>query len=404
MSMDPGLAGRLREQEERYGTREWGPMEMVLSRADGVQVWDLQGNRYLDFHSGSGAVNQGHNHIRIAAAMVEQCLRLSLTSRAFRNDRLPPLLDKLCTLTGFEAAVPACTGAEAVDLALKAARRWGCNRLGLAPGEAEVLVFAGASHGRAPALQGLAGPAADMEAYGPFSPGFQVAAFGDLADTMASLGPRVCAILVEPIQGEAGLRLPPRGFLKGLKEVCEARGLLLLAEELQCGLGRTGRLFAFEHEGVRPDGVLVGQALAGGFYPATAFLASRAVLDGLTAGARGSTMAGSPLACAVMAAALDVLREERLAERAAELGAYFLARLRAMESSRIREVRGLGLWAGVELREEAGTADRLCEALAREGLLCRATQGTTIQLCPPLVITREQLDWALEKLERVLGK
>ena len=384
------------ELEDKYGAHNYHPLDVVIERAEGVWVYDVEGNRYLDCLSARGASNQGHTHTRIAAAMVEQCLRLPLAPPAYRNDRLPPFLGKLCTLTGFEAALALCGDSGALEAAILAARRWACQEKGLDPGRAEILVFSG--NGHASGLLGLASAPADQ---GRFLPGFRQAAYGDLASTRAMVGPGTCAILVEPIQGRE-VRVPPRGFLRGLRDLCDGEGLLLLADETQSGLCRTGKLFAFEHESIRPDGVLLGQSLSGGFYPVSAFLASRELLDQVPNGAWRSLFAGSPLACAVASAALDVLTDERLADRSAELGAYFLARLRAMESSRIKEIRGLGLWAGLELVEpEAGP---LCVALAHEGLLCEKSSESVLTLCPPLVITREQLDWALEKLERVLGR
>ena len=402
MKVDPGLGRHLLEQEERYGTPGPRSLEQVFLRADGAYLWDLQGNRFMDFLGGDGAVSQGHNHTRIAAAMVEQCLRLSLVTQEVRHARLPPFLEKLCTLTGFGAALPMNTGAEAVEVAIKAARRWAYRVMGIPPGKAEILVFTGNDHGQTTTLAGLSCDPDAADDFGPFGPGFRMVAYGDLAEAEAAVGPGTCAILAEPIQGRAGLRIPPRGYLRGLRELCDCHGLLLLLDEVRSGLGRTGKLFAFEHEGIRPDGAILGKALSGGFYPASAFLASREVMDLFTPGSYRSTFAGNPLACAVASAALDVLTEERLADRSAELGAYFLARLRSMENPRVLEVRGLGLWAGLELRDP--DAVEACEALAHEGLLCQAVRDNVIVLVPPLVITREQLDWALEKLERVLGR
>ncbi|BDU73839.1 ornithine--oxo-acid transaminase [Mesoterricola silvestris] len=401
MKVDPGFGRQLMEQEERYGIPDPRGLEQVFLRADGVYLWDLQGNRFMDFLGGDGAVSQGHNHTRIAASMVEQCLRLSLVTQGVRHARLPPYLEKLCTLTGFGAALPMNTGAEAVEVAIKAARRWAYRVKGVAPGRAEILVFTGNAHGQTTTLAGLSGDPDAADDFGPFGAGFRMAAFGDAVAAAEAVGPATCAILVEPIQGRAGLRIPPRGFLRSLRELCDRRGLLLLADEVQCGLGRTGKLFAFEHEGIRPDGAILGKALSGGFYPASAFLASREIMDLLTPGSHRSTFAGNPLACAVASAALDVLAEEHLVDRSAELGAYFLARLRSMECPRVREARGLGLWAALELREPAARA--ACEALAREGLLAQALGDSILALTPPLIITREQLDWSLERLERVLA-
>jgi len=403
MTADPSLSGRLVDQEARYGTSGAHPFELICARADGAYLWDLQGNRYLDLICAGGAVSQGHNHTRIAAAMVEQCLRLCLPARSLRNDRLPPLLEKLCTLTGFEKAMLLNSGAEAVEAAIQAARRWGYEHKGIAPGEADILVFTGNFHGRTSTLLGLSDLADANAGAGPFGPGFRTVPYGDLAAARAAVGAHTCAILVEPVQGEAGVILPPKGFLSGLRELCDRQRILLLADEVQSGLGRTGRLFAFQHEAGRPDGVVLGNALSGGFYPVSALLGTRELLEGFTPGAHGSAFWGNPLACAVASAALDVLVEEKLVDRAAELGAYFQERLRRMESGRVQAIRGLGLWAGIDLRPEACPAGQACEALRQEGLLCRETRGRTLHLVPPLVITREQLDWALERLERVLA-
>ena len=398
MTADPALSGRLVDQETRYGTGGAHPFELVCARADGVYLWDLQGNRYMDLICAQGAVSQGHNHTRIAAAMVEQCLHLCLPPRLLRNDRLPPLLEKLCTLSGFEKALLLNTGAEAVELAIQAALRWGCERKGIPAGEADLLVFTGNFHGRTSTLQALGG----LAAANPPGLRFRTVTYGDLTAAKAAVGPQTCAILVEPVQGEAGIVLPAKGFLAGLRELCDRQRVLLLVDEVQSGLGRTGKLFAFQHEAIRPDAAVLGNALSGGFYPVSALLGTRDLLDGFTLGAHGAAFCGNPLACAVASAALDVLVEEKLVDRAAELGAYFQERLRLLESARVKEIRGLGLWAGIELRPEAGPAGLVCEALRQEGLLCRETGGDTLHLVPPLVITREQLDWALDKLKLVL--
>lgn len=403
MTVDPALPSRLIDQEARYGAAARHSWDVVCARADGAYVWDIQGNRYLDCFAGGGAVSQGHNHTRIAAAMVEQCLRLGLPARNLRNDRRPPLLEKLCTLAGFERALLLSTAAEAVEAAVKAARKWGYRRRDIAPGRAEVIVFRGNAHGGGSILVSCCGHPECAEDFGPLTPGFRLVAYGDLEAVAAAAGPSTCAVLVEPIQGGPGVVVPPRGFLRGLRELCDERRILLLADEVQSGLGRTGKLFASDHEGVRPDGMVLGQGLSGGFYPVSAFLGSAELLDLLTSGSHDSDYGGNPLACAVATAALDVLVDEKLVERAAELGAYLLERLRALAGSRIKEIRGAGLWIGIELRPEAGGARAACDALRREGLLCGADGGPTLQLSPPLVITREQLDWSLDRLAAVLG-
>ena len=402
MTVDPALSGRLIDQENRFGAHNYHPLDVVCTRADGVYLWDVEGKRYMDFLSAYSAVNQGHNHTRIAAAMVEQCLRLSLSSRAFRNDRLPPFLEKLCTLTGIDMALLTNSGTEAVETTIKAVRRWGYEVKGIAPGKAEIIAFSGNFHGRSTTIVSFSDHPETTEGFGPFTPGFRVVPYGDLAAVKATIGPRSCAILVEPVQGEAGVILPPKGFLKGLRELCDSHRVMLIADEIQSGLGRTGKLLACQHEGVKPDGVTLGKALSGGFYPVSAFLASRELMGVFTPGSHGSTFGGSPLACAVASVALDVLLDENLIDRSAELGAYFLQRLRSMDSPYVKEIRGLGLWAGIELHAKAGGARRFCHALIQEGLLCKETHENTLRLAPPLVISREQLDWAVDKLKGVL--
>jgi ornithine--oxo-acid transaminase len=396
-------SGRLIEQENRFGAHNYHPLDVVLTRGEGVHVWDVEGRRYMDFLAAYSAVNQGHNHPRIAQAMIEQCGRLALTSRAFRNDRFPPFLEKLSRLTGFPKALMMNSGAEAVETALKAARKWGYERKGIPQDQAEIIAFSGNFHGRTIAIVGLSDSPDSRDGYGPFPPGLHILPYGDLEAAKRTVNGRTCAILVEPIQGEAGVVIPPRGFLAGLRELCDRERVLLIADEIQSGLGRTGRLFAFEHEGIRPDGVTVGKAMSGGFYPVSAFLATEDVMEVFTPGCHGSTFGGNPLACAVASAALDVLVEEGLVERADRLGKRLLEGLQAISSPHIKEVRGRGLWAAIELRPEAGGARRFSEALKDEGLLCKETHTHTLRLAPPLVITEEQLEWALGCLGRVLA-
>jgi ornithine--oxo-acid transaminase len=357
----------------------------------------------MDFLASYSAVNQGHNHPRIAQALVAQAGRLALTSRAFRSDRLPGFLEKLCRLTGFDKALPMNSGAEAVETAIKASRKWGYDVKGIPYPEAEIVVAEGNFHGRTTTIVGFSTDPDASSRFGPFSPGFRIVKYGDVEAARAAITPRTCAVLVEPVQGEAGVIIPPRGYLRSLREICDRNRVLLVLDEIQSGLGRTGRLFAFEHEGIRPDGVTLGKALSGGFYPVSAFLARAEVMDVFTPGIHGSTFGGNPLACAVAIAALDVLIEEKLIERAAELGPHLDARLRAIRSPLVKETRCLGLWAGVELVPEAGGARKYCYALKDRGLLCKDTHVHTIRLAPPLVITREQLDWAVDQIEAVLA-
>jgi ornithine--oxo-acid transaminase len=403
MTLAPSSAPALIETETRFGSQNYQPLDVVCERGEGVFLWDVEGKRYMDFLSSYSAVNQGHNHPRIAQALVAQAGRLALTSRAFRNDRLPGFLEKLCRLTGFDKALPMNSGAEAVETAIKASRKWGYDVKGVPHPEAEIVVAEGNFHGRTTTIVGFSTDPDARSRFGPFSPGFRTVGFGDVEAARAAITPKTCAVLVEPVQGEAGVIIPPKGYLRGLREICDRNRVLLVLDEIQSGLGRTGKLFAFEHEGIRPDGVTIGKALSGGFYPVSAFLARAEVMDVFTPGIHGSTFGGNPLACAVGIAALDVLLEEKLIERAAELGPHLDARLRAIRSPLVKETRSIGLWAGIELVPGAGGARKYCHALKDRGLLCKDTHVNTIRLAPPLVITREQLDWAVDQIEAVLA-
>ena len=389
--------------EQQYGAHNYHPLDVVIERAQGAWMWDVEGRRYLDFLSAYSAVNQGHCHPAILAALVEQAQRVTLTSRAFRNDQLPLLLEELHALTGFDMALPMNSGVEAVETALKVARKWGVTVKGVPDGQPEVIVCGNNFHGRTIAVVGFSTEAQYRTGFGPFASGFTTVPFGDAKALEAAITPRTCAFLVEPVQGEAGIIVPPDGYLRHIARICEQNNVLLIADEIQAGLGRTGRLFAFEHEGIRPDIAIVGKALSGGFYPVSAVLASREVLGVLEPGDHGSTFGGNPLACAVARAALRVLVDERLSERSAKLGAYTLerlrARLQAVENPHVVEVRGRGLWIGIELNTEARP---FCEALGRRGVLCKETHGTVIRLAPPLVIEQEDLDWGLGEIESVL--
>jgi ornithine--oxo-acid transaminase len=388
--------------EERYGSHNYFPLDVVCERGEGVYLWDVEGKRYMDFLASYSAVNQGHNHPRIAQALIAQARKLALTSRAFRSDRLPGFLEKLCRLTGFDKALPMNSGAEAVETSIKASRKWGYDVKGIPYPEAEIVVAEGNFHGRTTTIVGFSTDPDASSRFGPFSPGFRIVRYGDADAVRGAVGPKTCAVLVEPVQGEGGVIIPPKGYLKALRQICDENRVLLILDEIQSGLGRTGKLFAFEHEGIRPDGVTVGKALSGGFYPVSAFLARAEVMDVFTPGIHGSTFGGNPLACAVGIAALDVLLEERLIEHAAELGPHLDARLKAIRSPLVKETRCLGLWAGVELVPEAGGARKYCYALKDRGLLCKDTHVHTIRLAPPLVITRDQLDWAVDQIEAVL--
>jgi len=388
------------ELEEKYGAHNYHPLDVVIARAEGVWVYDVDGNRYLDCLASYSAVNQGHCHPRILAALMEQAHKVTLTSRAFRNDQLPLLYKELHDLTGYEMALPMNSGAEAVETAVKAARKWGYKVKGIPDGQAEIIVCANNFHGRTTTVVSFSSDPQYRDGFGPFTPGFKIIPFGDAVALKEAIAPNTCAFLVEPIQGEAGIMIPPAGFLKLAAEICRENNVLLIADEIQAGLGRTGKLFAFEHEGIRPNAVIIGKALAGGFYPVSAVLASKEVLGVFHAGDHGSTFGGNPLGCAVARAALQVLVEEKLIERSAELGSYFLGRLRALQSSHIKEVRGKGLWIGVELNKPARP---FCEALKQLGVLCKETHDVVIRIAPPLVITREEIDWAVERIAKALA-
>jgi ornithine--oxo-acid transaminase len=391
------------DQENQYGAHNYHPLDVVCTKGEGVYLTDVDGKRYLDFLAAYSAVNQGHNHPRIAAAMIEQIGTLALTSRAFRNDKFPPLLEKLCRATGFEKALLMNSGAEAVETALKAMRKWAYDVKQVPYPQAEIIVADGNFHGRTTTIVGFSTDPDSTSKFGPFTPGFKIVPYGDLAAVEAAITPNTAGIFMEPIQGEAGVKLPPAGFLQGLRKLADQHHCLLVLDEIQSGFGRTGKLFAFEHEGIRPDAITVGKALSGGFYPVSALLASSEVMDVFTPGIHGSTYGGNPLACAVASAALDVLFDEKLVERSAELGQHLKNRLEAIRSPKIQAVRCLGLWAGIDLTEAAGPAKKYCLALKDRGMLCKDTHVHTIRLAPPLVISREQLDWAVDQLEAVLG-
>jgi ornithine--oxo-acid transaminase len=391
--------------EERYGAHNYHPLDVVVARAEGVWVWDVDGRRYLDFLAAYSAVNQGHCHPAIQQALIDQVHRVTLTSRAFRSDQLGLFYEQICTLAGFDKFLPMNTGAEAVETAIKASRKWAYTVKGVPDGQAEILAFENNFHGRTTTIVSFSTEADYRAGFGPFTPGFRVLPFGDaeaVARALDENGPNVAAVLVEPVQGEAGIVVPPDGFLTRLRELTRQHHVLLVADEIQSGLGRTGKLFAYQHEGIRPDMVIVGKALSGGFYPVSGILADDPVMAVFEPGQHGSTFGGNPLAAAVARAALRVLVEEKMIENAAALGPYFLDRLRRIDSRHVKEVRGRGLWIGIELHREAGGARRFCEALQREGLLCKETHDHVIRIAPPLIIQREQVDWALERLERVL--
>ena len=387
--------------EDQYGAHNYHPLDVVIQRAEGVWVWDVEGNKYLDFLAAYSAVNQGHAHPRIRQALIDQSAKVTLTSRAFRTDQLGPLYAEVHAMTGYERMLPMNTGAEAVETAIKAARKWGYNIKGVEKDKAEILVFTGNFHGRTTTIVGFSDEESYKEGFGPFTPGFTLLPYGDIEALRKAINPNVVGILIEPIQGESGIIIPPQGYLKEIEQICRKQKILFIADEIQSGLGRTGKFFACEHEGVRPDVVIVGKALAGGFYPVSAILADDEVMSVFHPGDHGSTFGGNPLGCAVAREALKVLKEEKLIENSAELGKYFLEKLRTLTADSIKEVRGRGLWIGLELNPEAGGARNYCEALWNKGLLCKETHEHTIRFAPPLVITREELDWAFKHIAAV---
>jgi ornithine--oxo-acid transaminase len=391
----------LLDLEAQYGAHNYQPLDVIVARARGVWMWDVDGRRYLDCLAAYSAVNQGHCHPRIVQALVDQARRLTLTSRAFRNDQLPPLLKQLHDLTGMDMALLMNSGAEAVETALKAARKWGYTVKGIPRDRAEIIVCAGNFHGRTISIVSFSTEPQYRDGFGPFTPGFTVVPFGDAEALEAAITPNTCAFLVEPIQGEAGIVIPPDGYLARAFEICRRHRVLFIADEIQSGLGRAGRLFAHHYDGIRPDAIVVGKALGGGLYPVSAVLASREVLGVFRPGDHGSTFGGNPLACAVARAALDVIVDEDLPRRSAELGAYLLDRLRAIESPVVKQVRGRGLWVGIELTRPARP---YCEALKDLGVLCKETHEVVIRIAPPLVIEADEIDWAVERIARVLAR
>lgn len=388
------------DQVERYGAHNYHPLPVVLAHGEGAWVVDEHGNRYLDMLSAYSALNQGHRHPRIVAAAQEQLARVTLTSRAFHNDRLGPFLARLSQVSGFQKALPMNTGAEAVETAIKAARKWSWKVKGVPVDTAEIVVASGNFHGRTTTIVSFSSEEQYRMGFGPFTPGFVEVPFGDAAAVEAAIGPRTAAVLVEPIQGEAGVKVPPHGYLRALREICDRNQVLLVLDEIQTGLGRTGKMWAFEHEGIRPDGLCVGKALGGGLYPVSAFCADDAVMGVFRPGDHGSTFGGNPLGAAIGLAALDVLLDEELPVRAARLGAHLVERLLAMKSPRVVEVRGRGLLVGVELD---GPARPWCEALQRRGVLCKETHDTVLRFAPPLVIGEDDLDRALDAVAEVLA-
>jgi ornithine--oxo-acid transaminase len=389
------------EAENAFGASNYKPLDVVLCRGEGVWVWDVEGNRYLDCLSGYSAVNQGHCHPKIRDALVTQASRLTLTSRAFRNDQLAPFCEEICALTRSHKVLPMNTGAEAVETAIKIARKWGYEVKGVPEGEAEIVVFQRNFHGRTVSVVSFSTDPTATTGFGPFTPGFKIVPFGDIEALENAIGPNTVAVLMEPIQGEAGVMIPPPGYVRKARDLCARERVILILDEIQTGLGRTGKMLAEEHEGVEADMTLLGKALSGGFYPVSAVLSSAEIMGVLKPGEHGSTFGGNPLACAVARAALRAICEEGMVENSACMGEYFLEGLRAIGSSVVKEVRGRGLMMAVELHPDAGGARRYCDALKARGILCKDTRDHTIRVSPPLVITRAEVDNALGRFEAV---
>jgi ornithine--oxo-acid transaminase len=390
------------ELERRYGAHNYEPLPVVLARGEGAYLWDTAGRRYVDMMSAYSTASHGHAHPRIIAALTAQARRLGVPSRAYYNDRLGPFLAELARVTGFDAALPMNTGAEAVETAIKAARRWGYRGKKVPHDAAEIIVAHGNFHGRTTTIISFSSEPEYRDGFGPFTPGFVAVPFGDLAAMEKAITANTVAVLIEPIQGEAGIIVPPAGWLAGVRRLCDAHRVLLIADEVQSGLGRTGAWFACDHEGVRPDGLVLGKALGGGVLPVSAFVAKSEVMDVFTPGSHGSTFGGNPLAAAVGLEALQVIAEEGLVEKSRVLGAHMLKRLRAIRSPALKAVRGRGLWAGAEIDPRFATARQACERLLATGVLSKETHGTVVRLAPPLVITRTDLDWALDRFEEVV--
>ncbi|HFB67780.1 MAG TPA: ornithine--oxo-acid transaminase [Calditrichae bacterium] len=390
------------ELENQYGANNYHPLDVVLTRGEGVWVWDVDGKKYLDCLSAYSAVNQGHCHPRIANVVAEQARRLTLTSRAFRNDQLGLFYQKLVEISGMPKVLPMNSGAEAVETALKAIRKWAYTVKGVPEDQAEIIVCANNFHGRTITIISFSTEEQYRRGFGPLTPGFKIIPFGDVDALKVAITPNTAAFLVEPIQGEGGIIVPPEGYLEAAEKVCRENNVLFVLDEIQTGLGRTGKMFAHQYENVKPDGLIVGKALSGGFYPVSAFLATEELMGVFKPGDHGSTFGGNPLAAAIGRAALEVLVEEKLPERAAEMGEYFMEGLRKIKSPHVKEIRGKGLLIGVELKHEAGGARRFCEALAQEGILSKETHEHVIRFAPPLVIGKEEIDWALTRIEKVL--
>ena len=388
--------------EEKYGAHNYHPLDVVIEKGEGVWVYDVDGNKYLDCLSAYSALNQGHVHPKILKALIDQAQKVTLTSRAFRNSQLPLFYKELSEMTGFEMSLPMNSGAEAVESALKLIRKWAYTVKKIPRYQCEIIVANGNFHGRTISIISFTSEDFYKQEFGPFTPGFVIVPYGDIEAIKSSINSKTAAIMLEPIQGEAGVIIPPDGYLKAIEEVCRENNILFVTDEIQTGLGRTGKLFAFQHEKVRPDIVIIGKALSGGFYPVSAILADSNIMNLFLPGEHGSTFGGNPLGAAVARAALKVIRDENLVENSAELGRYFLNKLKNINSKHIKEVRGRGLFIGVELKSEANGARKFCEILKQKGILAKETHVDIIRFAPPLVIDKQTIDWALPLIEETL--
>ena len=391
------------KEVDDYSAHNYHPLPIVLAKGEGAWVWDIEGNKYLDCLAAYSAVNQGHRHPAIVKAAKDQLDKLTLTSRAFHNDQMGPFVRELCEITGYEKALPMNSGAEAVETAIKAVRRWGYQVKGIEADQAEIIVCENNFHGRTTTIVSFSSEPAYKKDFGPFTPGFKIIPYGDTEALEKAITKNTCAFLVEPLQGEGGVIVPPDGYLSKVAEICKANDVLLVADEIQTGLGRTGKLFCSDWDGVHPDVLIVGKALSGGFYPVSAMLADSAVMDVFKPGDHGSTFGGNPLGAAVARAALKVLVDEKLVERAEELGNWFMDELRKLDSPHVKEVRGRGLMIGVEIKKESGPARPFCEALMEKGILAKETHDQVVRFAPPLTVEKKDLEWVIEQAAEVLG-
>lgn len=388
--------------EDKYGANNYNPLDVVIKKGQGVFVWDINGNKYLDCLAGYSALNQGHGHPKIINAVKEQLNKLTLTSRAFRNDQLGLFYDRVCRVAGFEKVLPMNTGVEAVETAIKLARKWGYEKKGIEKDNAEIIVCENNFHGRTTTVVGFSSDKKSKHGFGPFAPGFKMVKFGNVEAIRKVIGKNTAAVLIEPIQGEGGIIIPKDGYLRDLRKICTENDILFMLDEIQTGLGRTGKMFAYEHEHIRPDVLIIGKALSGGVYPVSAVLADDKHMSVFTPSSHGSTYGGNPIAAAVGIAALEVLEKEKLAENSACLGNYLLRGLRRIKSSIIKDIRGRGLLIGIELNQRAGGARQYCEKLMKIGLLCKESQKNVIRLTPPLIITKKQADLILKAFKKIL--